>query len=131
MTQLPRILVCGGRDYSDRLKVHQKLDDLCADRGWTTLRDEYGNCLNEVFVIAGKARGVDTFAVDWAVINWCDFKEFPADWKTHGKAAGVIRNQQILDEGKPDLVVAFPGGRGTSDMIRRAEKAGIPVIRMT
>jgi hypothetical protein len=47
--------------------------------------------------------------------------------KKHGRAARPIRNQRMLDEGKPDLVVAFPGGRGTTDMIRRAERAGVPV----
>lgn len=46
---------------------------------------------------------------------------------TNGKAAGPIRNQRMLDEGKPDLVVAFPGGRGTADMVRRAKAAGVPV----
>jgi hypothetical protein len=52
---------------------------------------------------------------------------YVAQWKKHGRAAGPIRNQRMLDEGKPDLVVAFPGGRGTADMIRRAERAGVPV----
>jgi hypothetical protein len=54
---------------------------------------------------------------------------FYADWDKHGRAAGPIRNQQMLDEGKPDLVVAFllPQGSGTLDMIRRTEKAGIEV----
>ena len=50
--------------------------------------------------------------------------EMPADWTKHGKAAGPIRNQKMLDE-CPDLVVAFPGGKGTADMVRRAMKAGI------
>ena len=50
---------------------------------------------------------------------------FPADWKVRGRAAGHIRNQQMLDEGRPHLVVAFPGGRGTADMVRRARAAGI------
>ncbi len=39
----------------------------------------------------------------------------------------MIRNQQMLDEAKPDMVLAFPGGRGTDDMVSRAEKAGVPV----
>jgi hypothetical protein len=52
---------------------------------------------------------------------------YVAQWKKHGRAAGPIRNQRMLDKGKPDLVVAFPGGRGTADMIRRAERAGVPV----
>ena len=56
---------------------------------------------------------------------------FPADWIRHGRAAGPIRNEQMLREGCPDLVVAFhddPGlGRGTADMVRRALAAGVPV----
>ena len=46
------------------------------------------------------------------------------------KSAGHIRNQVMLDKGKPDVVVAFPGGRGTADMVRRAEGAGIEVRRI-
>lgn len=51
----------------------------------------------------------------------------PADWKKHGKAAGPIRNQSMLTEHKPDLVIAFPLGesKGTRDMIRKAKAAGI------
>jgi hypothetical protein len=52
---------------------------------------------------------------------------YPADWARHGNAAGLVRNQQMLDDGKPDLAVAFPGGKGTADMVRRARKAGIPI----
>ena len=56
-------------------------------------------------------------------------ERFPADWSEYGKAAGAIRNQQMLDEGTPDLVVAFPGGNGTLDMVRRSQRAGIKVLR--
>jgi DNA-binding MurR/RpiR family transcriptional regulator len=55
---------------------------------------------------------------------------YPADWEAYGKAAGPIRNQRMLDEGKPDLVIAFsdlPTTSGTYDMIKRAKAAGIPV----
>jgi hypothetical protein len=55
---------------------------------------------------------------------------YPADWKKHGRSAGPIRNQHMLDVGKPNLVIAFPGGRGTADMMKRAEKAGIEVRRI-
>ena len=54
---------------------------------------------------------------------------FPAEWDKYGVSAGPIRNQKMIDEGKPDLVFAFPGGRGTTDMIRRAAVAGIRVVR--
>jgi hypothetical protein len=55
---------------------------------------------------------------------------YPADWAKHGRAASPIRNQQMLDEGRPNLVVAFPGGRGTADMVRRARSAGVEVIEV-
>lgn len=123
-----KILVCGGRDYKERTTVYLTLYNLCNEFGLWTEEDEYGNRLpHDIHIIAGAARGADSIAIDWAVVNWTYFTEYPADWDTHGKAAGPIRNQQMLDEGKPDMVVAFPGGRGTEDMVRRAKKAGIPV----
>jgi len=54
---------------------------------------------------------------------------FDADWKL-GKKAGPLRNQRMIDEGRPDLVVAFPGGKGTADMVRRAEAAGVKVLKI-
>jgi hypothetical protein len=48
-----------------------------------------------------------------------------ADWEKLGRSAGPIRNQAMLDEGRPDLVVAFPGHHGTADMVRRARAAGV------
>ncbi len=140
----PRILVCGGRNYGnmnvrkDTLEffirksqyrtVFYTLECLCLDRKWHT-EDEYRMPIVEI--ISGMATGADSAAVDWAITNWLKVHEFPADWNKHGKAAGPIRNQQMLDEGKPDLVVAFPGGNGTADMVRRAKKAGIEVIEVT
>jgi hypothetical protein len=53
--------------------------------------------------------------------------EMKPDWKRHGPAAGPMRNQRMLDWG-PDLVVAFAGGKGTADMVRRARAAGVDVI---
>ena len=143
---IPRILVCGGRNYGDLVSLkHNKEHPLWAkrekeynhikltlyriinERGWY-YDDEYK--LPNVRIISGGARGVDTVAIDWAVVNWTDFKEYPADWKKYHKAAGPIRNQQMLDEEHPDLVVAFPGGEGTADMVRRAKAAGIEVIEV-
>ncbi len=53
--------------------------------------------------------------------------ECKADWANYGKGAGHIRNQQMLDSGI-DLAIEFPGGRGTADMRRRLDKAGVKVI---
>lgn len=83
-------------------------------------------------LIEGGALGADRLARRWAyTVGGITVETFPADWGAHGKAAGPIRNQRMIDEGKPDVVLAFPGGRGTADMIRRAEAAGIRVIRFT
>jgi hypothetical protein len=66
----------------------------------------------------------------WATNRLVTRQRFNADWATHGKMAGWLRNQQMLDEGKPDLVVAFSGGRGTADMVRRTKKAGVELIEV-
>lgn len=129
---MTRLLICGGRNFGitsqQQAFIKQTLDKLCWDNKWILEPDEYGNYLNDVFVIAGKAKGVDTVAIDWAISNWCGFVEYPAQWDLYGKRAGYLRNQQMLDEGKPDYVIAFPGGKGTAMMIRIAEKAGVPVF---
>lgn len=110
-----RVLVCGGRNFFDRRALYARLDALHAERPIT-------------FLIAGGAKGVDSLAADWASYRQIQKQIFNADWERDGKAAGPIRNQRMLDEGKPDLVVAFPGGKGTADMVRRARNACIEVL---
>lgn len=109
------VLVCGGRDFTDVAGLRSALDRLRSEVPFAR-------------VIAGGARGADTFAAEWAVARGISADVFMADWEGMGSKAGPIRNQRMLDEGKPDLVVAFPGGRGTADMVRRAQEAGIEVI---
>lgn len=112
-----RVLVCGGREYDD----------------WRTIcwaLDQYARNKPPATIIQGGAKGADFLAKVWAKYMAVDCEEYPADWKKHGKAAGGIRNQQMLDEGKPDIVVAFPGGAGTADMIRRAKQAGVEVTQI-
>lgn len=110
-----RVLVCGGRDFIDRTWLFRELDALHSSR-------------NVTMVISGCAPGADSLGIEWAEARRIEVGRFPADWDTHGRAAGPIRNQRMLDEGKPDLVIAFPGGRGTADMSRRAREAGIELI---
>lgn len=114
-----RILVCGGRDFNDWDFLNQTLHHVVYDGGHTNY--------SKITIISGGARGADSLAIKWAKFFGCKLKEFPADWHKYGKSAGAIRNQQMIDEDKPDFVVAFPGGTGTADMIRRAKKAGITV----
>ncbi|SRR6266849_768377 len=107
-----RVLVCGGRDFSDFDAANEALTY---------------HAFEADFIIHGGARGADSLAQDWADNAGLACLVYPADWKMHGRAAGPLRNQRMIDEGKPDLVIAFPGSRGTADMIRRAKAAGIPV----
>ena len=110
-----RVLVCGGRNYNNHSRVKEVLEGLDP---------------KPTVIIEGAAFGADTMAYNWAVSSLVKTKTFSADWDRHGKAAGVIRNQAMLDKGQPDLVVAFPGGRGTADMVRRARKAGVEVMEI-
>ena len=112
-----KVLVCGGRDFSDMKKLMANLDRLH--------RDQKFCCL-----IHGNARGADTFAAQWAYMNDVRTKEFPADWTRYGKAAGPIRNKEMLEDGRPDLVVAFRGGKGTQNMIEQAKRKGVEVIQI-
>ena len=110
-----RVLVCGGRDFDNESLVFGALDQIEAEMG-------------PLVIIEGGARGADSLAALWADDRGAHHLQFKADWQKHGKGAGPIRNQTMLDDGKPDLVVGFPGGVGTADMLRRAKAAGIPVI---
>ena len=109
-----RVLVCGGRDYSGREKVFTELHALAEKHGWLT-------------IINGGARGADALAREWATLCHHGLVTIPANWQMHGTSAGPIRNQLMIDGSKPDLVLAFPGGRGTADMVKKANDAGIEV----
>lgn len=113
-----RVLVCGGRDFGkSNMHDRRRLKD--------ALRGVDGGV---AILIEGGARGADQLAATWARLSGIEVATYSANWKRDGYAAGPIRNQQMLDEGKPDLVMAFPGGKGTADMVRRARAAGIKVL---
>lgn len=109
-----RVLVCGGRDYNDREFFCRRMAQ--AD-----------SVLQIAAIIEGFARGADTLARLWAIENGRELCTYPADWATYGKSAGMIRNKLMLTHGKPDLVIAFPGGRGTANMIAQAHKHHVTV----
>jgi len=109
-----RLLVTGGRYFSNRQLLHQTLDLLHAQHPFTV-------------VIHGAAGGADELAGQWANANQVPIEAYPAEWRRYGRAAGVLRNTAMLNSG-PDLVVAFPGGKGTADMVRKAEQAGLNVV---
>lgn len=109
-----RVLVCGGRDYSNRVHLFEILDREHSKTPFSVL-------------IQGGARGADQLAREWASFaDEIHVETYNADWSA-GPSAGPERNQRMLDEGKPERVIAFPGGRGTADMVQRAYAAGLPV----
>ena len=116
-----RILVTGSRNFDDIPALAQALDRVRA-----AARKKFGT---EIRIIHGGARGADSLAAEWARRRGVEFDEYRADWDKHGKRAGFIRNRQMLDEGKPDMVVAFPVGesRGTRGMMKIAGEAGVTV----
>lgn len=113
-----RILVCGDRNLTDYWLVKSHLED----RDVNSLDEEN-------VIISGGARGADTLAERFANQFAMKVEIYKADWEKYGKAAGHIRNKQMLVEGKPDKVIAFlaTGSKGTANMIRQAIEAGIPV----
>jgi hypothetical protein len=102
-----KILVCGGRDYQDKDRV-------------TAVLNEYINQVEAI--VHGAGRGADTLAGEWANENNIREIKYPAEWTEFGLGAGFKRNTAMLSE-KPDIVIAFPGGRGTAMMKRLARKA--------
>ena len=125
-----RLLVCGGRDYGYRTdpktgkkeKYQPEIDHI-----WHTLDLVWRSIGRPILVIEGEQRGVDLLAREWAEEKGLEVKGFPADWDKYQKRAGFIRNAQMLEEGKPQAVVAFPGGVGTRMMVSLSRRAGIPV----
>jgi hypothetical protein len=110
-----RLLVCGDRNWSNRKLIKDKIKAAKPD-----------------VIIEGEARGADSLGRDVANELRIPVLKYPAQWNKHGRAAGPIRNQQMLDEGKPNMVFAFhddiANSKGTKDMVARAKKAGIKAI---
>lgn len=122
-----RVLVCGGRDYDDWPYLNYVLTNKFYKFKETS--DNFGHWYfdEDLVIISGCANGADLMAIKWANANDVRVDPYPVDWSMYGKRAGYIRNKQMLTEGKPDLVIAFPGGKGTAMMCRIAKEAGVPV----
>lgn len=110
-----RVLVCGGRRYPDPQNVWNVLDKVHRKHKVTALI--HGYCPS----------GADAHAHKWARSRGVQVDGIAAEWGQLGLKAGPIRNQRLIDEKKPEAGVAFPGGVGTADMVRRLKEAGIPV----
>lgn len=113
-----RLLVCGDRNWQDFQAVLREIRARMPD-----------------LVIEGEARGADRLAREAAEFLGITVRPFPADWDTHGRAAGPIRNRDMLEQGDPDEVIAFhtdiANSKGTANMVALARKAGIPVTVYT
>jgi hypothetical protein len=137
-----RVLVCGDRNwgeerenggltekaYRQRVAIHRELLQLRKD----IPRHNLDLTSRPLIVVEGRAKGADSIAGNFAdVTEGFEDEPYPADWNRYGKSAGPIRNKQMLDEGRPQLVLAFheniAESRGTLNMIKQANKAGIEV----
>ena len=119
MDQPPRILICGSRDYANYQKI----------------RDFVFSLPTGTVIIEGEARGADKMSAQAAEEKGIPDERvlrFPADWTKYGRAAGFIRNRQMLCDGKPTHVAAFhddiESSKGTQDMIAAAQREDVPVL---
>ena len=119
-----RLLVCGGRNYTDSSFLFKTLDALPrpllviegGQRKWDVMLKRY-------------VGGADYLAMCWARERGIECVTENAEWRRLGRAAGRARNALMLEKYKPTLVVAFPGGRGTANMVRLAREAGVEVLK--
>lgn len=104
------LLVCGGRAYANKRRVYEVLDQ------WEV-----------ELLIHGGASGADSLAASWAADREINCLRVPAKWKKHGRRAGPLRNHEMAQM-KPDVVIAFAGGRGTTNMVTTARESGLNVV---
>lgn len=112
---MTRVLVCGGRSYGGWKFLSRELDRLNEEMSFS-------------LIIHGGAPGADSLADSWANLRKIPRMVFKANWAKYGRAAGANRNRKMLVEGRPELVVAVPGGPGTAHMVEIAKKAGVRVV---
>ncbi len=110
-------IICGGRDFADEIMFEDAMGDLMRHFGYPSR------------IVHGAAAGADSMADDLGERLSILVTRCPADWKEHGRAAGPIRNKEMLAH-KPAKVIAFPGGRGTENMMKQARSAGIDVVEI-
>ena len=111
---MPKVLVCGGRDFSDRDLVFRTLDAVLKKHGDAKLA-----------IIHGACAGADLLAEEWAKNREVPYIGVPARWKKIGISAGPERNKRMRDTTSPDACIAFRGGKGTRGMIALMREIGI------
>ena len=128
-----RVLVCGGREFGFTRSTDPRLKEIANDQ-FMFIFDKLDQFLEQhdvEILIAGGANGADDLAESWAKLNNIKTEIYPADWEKYGKRAGYVRNKEMLESGKPDIILAFPGGQGTKNMIQLGLDAGVPVTKFT
>jgi len=113
MSESTKIVVCGGRSFNNRDYVFKRLDQLLEG-------------IENPVIIQGGAKGADKLAADYAQAKDIPLETYPADWKTFGKRAGYLRNEEMAKAG--DICIVFPGGKGTAIMALLAKMHGLEVI---
>jgi hypothetical protein len=113
-----RIIVTGGRDYHDAAAMRRTFASLIAWHGPLEINE--GGC----------PTGADAGARWLRCERGLPGRTYEADWDRHGRSAGPIRNSTMLREVEPRLVVHFPGGRGTADMVQKARVAGVRIAEV-
>ena len=115
------VLVCGSREWTDRKVMRFVLSD--------ELTKLDPGLHYDITILHGACRGADLMAADLLKHSIYTLRAFPADWKTHGRKAGILRNLAMLDE-NPVLVLAFVKGesRGTRHTIGEAQRRGIRTV---
>lgn len=119
-----KVLVCGGRSYRNGNLVGTAM------KAWNVTELVVGYNPNDK-----RFQGADQLAYEYAKANGIPGCCFPAAWGQFGKhgkgdPAGPLRNMKMLDRGKPEMVLAFPGGRGTDNMVALAKEGGVRVVEV-
>lgn len=128
-----RILVTGGRDFGDALLLNEVLEAI-AERSSQYFHPTYSthewHPFDLVLIHGAASTGADELANQWAVRRRAMIERYPAQWSTFGSMSGRVRNARMLMAGKPHLVVAFEGMKGTAHMKQIAREARLPVIEI-
>lgn len=121
-----KLIIAGCRDHDVPLKEMDRI--LRMSPHWTNVNLSVYHGYDMIEIVTGGCRGVDHSAKAWAMHHRIPHREFPADWNTHGKAAGPIRNKQMAEYA--DKLVALWDGesRGTLNMIQTMTREGKPVF---
>jgi hypothetical protein len=128
MTETYRILITGSREFDDYTTVCMELGGVMRHLMATT------RPFPRIVVVHGAARGADTLADRAARAFGMETEPHPADWTRYGKRAGFIRNAEMVALGASRALAFYKTGaahRGTDHAVALAEKAGIPVRRVT